>query len=121
MNLTFTPDPARLATITKEVEEYFYKKYKEELMSQVTDRFRVQVSIVNGKVHKEESPMATMMREQIDNFFLSEKTQTRMNRYMEEIFPSVMEKCVNDALTHTTRRQNFIPLVEKAKEELNKF
>jgi hypothetical protein len=120
MNLTFTPDPARLAAFTKEAEEHFYKRYKEALMEQIADRFRVRVSVIDGKAHKEESPMVTMMREQIDTFFLSEKTQARMARYMEEIFPSVMEKCINDALSHATRRQNFTPLVEKAKEELNK-
>ncbi len=120
MNYTFIPDPKRLASINKEVEELYYKKYKEALVDEINTLFHQSRTIDGGRVVRHEGPLRTLVKEQVENFYLSEKTQDRAIKYIDDIFIPVIDDCIKDAVKHVVRRENFSNIVQRTKDTLSK-
>ena len=116
-------DQARLKDIRKAAEEMYYKQYKDVLEQEISVLFRKRIIHSGGTKHgteyQSEGAVRTLIKKQVEDFFLSEKTQARAAGYIDEIFNPALDACVKDALSHATRKTNFNPLVDRAKQELS--
>lgn len=112
MSYNVSIDENRLAKIRKEAEEQFYKNYKVVVSDELDTLLRKRVTGSGGHVIYEEGPIRTMIKEQVEHFYLSEKSQKRMDQYLEEYFMPELEKTVQAAMTHSTRKRHF-PLIEE--------
>ena len=113
MSYNVNIDEKRLATIRKEAEEQFYKDYKKVVASELTALLRQRITGDGARVIYEEGPIRTMIKEQVEHFYLSEKAQKRMDQYLEEHFMPELEKTVQAAMTHSIRKRHFPSIEEK--------
>ena len=112
-------DQARLKAIRKEVEEQYYVNYKTALEQEIGMLFRKQV-LYNGKEHHSEGIIRTMIKEQVQTFYTSEKLQKRAEAYIDAAFNPQLDKCIESAISHAIRRENFNDLVQHTKDQLKK-
>lgn len=111
MSYTFTPDPAKIAAIHKQTEELYYRKYKETLECEVTRMFQRRLTSDGGREYQAEGEIRTLIREQVEAFYLDMKTQDRARAYIDEAFTPALKSCIEDAIKHAVRRKEFKDLV----------
>ena len=109
----------RLAEIRKEAEEMYYRRYKEVLRDEIEALFRKRVMINRDQEYYSEGVMRTAIKKQLQDFFLSEKSQNRAARYIEAEFEPALQSCIKDAMSHAARKANFNNLAARASDELN--
>lgn len=98
----------------------YYKKYKEALVDEINTLFHKSRTIDGARVVVHEGPVRTLIKEQVENFYLSEKTQDRAIKYIDDSFIPAIDACIKDAVKHVVRRENFSNIVQRTKDTLSK-
>lgn len=91
MSFEIKIDDKRLRDIQKEVEEEFYKNYKSQLRSQLSELLATEFRDHHGRVIRQEGAAKTQIREKVKAFLQSEKAQERLDRYIDQLFETEMQ------------------------------